>query len=157
MKLYAKNELDMENLGQALGALLVKGDVVALMGDLGAGKTTLTKAIGHKLQVPGYMTSPSYNIVNAYECPKGPVYHADVYRIDDVDALDEIGFFEYLHENGFVLIEWANKIYEDLKEETDQLITIRISHADVGRAVEVDGYNGFNERLKELKYETTRN
>ncbi|MCK8059438.1 MULTISPECIES: tRNA (adenosine(37)-N6)-threonylcarbamoyltransferase complex ATPase subunit type 1 TsaE [unclassified Fusibacter] len=149
MRIHAKNEEMMMHVGHLIAGKLSKGDVVALIGDLGTGKTTLTKAIGEALNIPGYMASPSYNIVNAYECSLGPLYHADVYRIDTIDSLDEIGFFEYLHEGGIVLIEWADKILDELKVETDQLILITIDNHEEGRILELNGYKSFDFEIKE--------
>jgi tRNA threonylcarbamoyladenosine biosynthesis protein TsaE len=73
-----------------------------------------------------------------------------VYRIDTLDSLDEIGFFEYLHEDGIVLIEWANKIIEELKQETEQLILINIeNHEEEGRIINIEGYQTFEFEMKE--------
>lgn len=138
----------MQVLAKAIGNALVGGDVVALIGDLGTGKTTLSKGIGQTLGVEGHMSSPSYTIVNMYNCRFGPLYHSDVYRIDDPSQLEDIGFFDYLHEKGILLVEWADKIKEDLLQETEQYIELHLTVSGEGRCVEISGYGGFEERFK---------
>jgi len=143
----------MQALAACIGKALTKGDVVGLIGDLGTGKTTLSKGMGSALGVEGHMSSPSYTIVNMYACHLGALYHADVYRIDDVAQLDDIGFFDYLHEKGVVLVEWADKIKADLLLETDQYIELQLSPSasGEGRIVHVSGYAAFEERFKALE------
>ncbi len=107
-----------ERFGAALAARLAAGDVVALTGDLGAGKTTLTKAVARGLGVTETLTSPTFTIVQEYESGRLPLYHFDVYRVHDEDELFEIGFDDYLNAGGICLIEWADLIEELLPERT---------------------------------------
>lgn len=123
----------MQEMAGLIGNHLEKGDVLALIGDLGTGKTTLSKGIGAALGIEGHMASPSYTIVNAYASRLGPLYHADVYRIDDADALEDIGFFDYLREGGLVIVEWADKIREALMDEASRYLEISIHPALDGR------------------------
>tara|TARA_Y100000588_G_C14228906_1_gene914361 strand:+ start:1664 stop:2188 length:525 start_codon:yes stop_codon:yes gene_type:complete len=113
--LLIENEEKMQAFGLSLGKLLLKGDVVCLTGDLGAGKTTLTKSIALGLGIDEYVTSPSYTIVNEYE-GRLPLYHFDVYRINDVEEMYELGYEEYFFGSGVCVIEWAGMV-EDLLPE----------------------------------------
>ncbi len=109
-------------LGAKLGKLLKKGDIVCLNGDLGAGKTAFTSGIAKALGICGYITSPTFTIVNEYEGTI-PFYHFDVYRIADPEEMFEIGFEEYLEDRGAVVIEWAELIESILP---DQYISVDI-------------------------------
>jgi tRNA threonylcarbamoyladenosine biosynthesis protein TsaE len=108
-----KNEEDTAALGASIAEGLKPGAVIALTGDLGAGKTTLTKAVARALGVTETLTSPTFTIVQEYESGRMPVYHFDVYRVHGEDDLFELGFDDYLHGKGVCLIEWADLI-EDL-------------------------------------------
>ena len=99
--------------GYKLGNILKKGDVVCLTGGLGTGKTAFTGGIASALGIEGYITSPTFTIVNEYE-GKTPLYHFDVYRIADPSEMFEIGFEEYVEGNGIVVIEWAELIRDIL-------------------------------------------
>ena len=103
-------------IGFKVGRLLKAGDVICLHGDLGTGKTALTSGIAKALGIEGYITSPTFNIVNEYKA-KIPLYHFDVYRIADSEEMFEIGFEEYIEGNGVVVIEWAELIADALPGE----------------------------------------
>ena len=98
-------------LGQHIGRLASPGIVFALNGDLGTGKTTLTQGIAKGLEVPDeyYITSPSYTLVNQYP-GRLPLYHIDLYRIETAAALEDIGLYDILVEEGIIVIEWADKL-----------------------------------------------
>ncbi len=120
MKLHEINirisdESQMRRFGKHLAAVLSAGDIVCLTGDLGAGKTTLTKSIAEGLKVDDYVTSPSYTIVNEYE-GRLKLYHFDVYRINDIEEMYELGHEEYFYGDGVCVIEWAGMIEELLPE-----------------------------------------
>ncbi|KPU26904.1 ATPase [Caloranaerobacter sp. TR13] len=100
------------SFGYKLGKLLKSGDILCLNGDLGAGKTTLTQSIAKGLDVKDYVTSPTFTLINEYE-GRYPVYHFDVYRIDDIDEMYDLGFEEYIYSEGVTIIEWAS-IIEDI-------------------------------------------
>lgn len=108
-----QEEADTQALGLGLAQLLEPGDVVALSGDLGTGKTALTKAVAAGLGVTDMITSPTFTIVCEYTSGRLPLYHFDVYRISEPDELFEIGFEEYIYGEGVSLIEWADLI-EDI-------------------------------------------
>lgn len=103
-------------LGIKLGEILESGDVVCLNGDLGTGKTALANGIAEALGVAGYITSPTFTIVNEYK-GRIPFYHFDVYRIMHPDEMFEIGFEEYINGDGVVVIEWADLIADILPDE----------------------------------------
>ena len=102
-----------EKIAYDVAAFLEPGDVVCLGGDLGAGKTVFAKGLVKALGVEGYVTSPTFTIVNEYS-GRYPIYHFDVYRINDVDEMFEIGFEEYIYGEGISIIEWADNIREIL-------------------------------------------
>ena len=100
-------------LGRKIGEELKVGDVVALTGELGTGKTLFTQGLVQGLGVKGYVKSPSFTIVNKYEGSL-PVYHLDLYRLGDVNEIYELGIEEYLYGDGVCIIEWAEKAYSFL-------------------------------------------
>lgn len=88
------------------------GDVIALLGDLGVGKTVFTKGFGKGLGISEPVVSPTFTILETYDDGRLPLYHFDVYRIGDVEEMEEVGFEEYVFGEGISLIEWANLIEE---------------------------------------------
>ena len=118
-----KNEYETREFGKELGLKAEPGTVIALVGDLGTGKTTLTKAIAEGVGVKDVITSPTFNIVKQYDSGRLPLYHFDVYRIGDVDEMYELGYEEYFYGNGVCVIEWAD-IIEELIPEDALLIEI---------------------------------
>lgn len=104
------------DIGFKLGKLLNAGDVICLNGNLGTGKTALTSGIAKGLGISGYITSPTFTIVNEYSA-KIPLFHFDAYRIADSEEMFEIGFEEYIEGNGVVVIEWADLIKDVLPKE----------------------------------------
>ena len=108
MEIRLNNFEETEEFGIKLGKSLKSGDIVCLNGDLGAGKTTLTKSIGLGLDVKEYITSPTFTLINQYR-GRLPVYHFDVYRLENVDELYDLGFDEYFYGNGVCIVEWAEK------------------------------------------------
>lgn len=105
-----------EEFGENLGSLLRPSDVVCLNGDLGAGKTTLTKSIGKGMGIEDYITSPTFTIINEYYS-KLNLYHFDTYRLENIDDIEYLGFDEYFYGDGVCIIEWADKIRNFLPEE----------------------------------------
>lgn len=99
-----------------LGESAKKGQVYALDGDLGTGKTVFTKGFAAGLGVQEPVNSPTFTIVQEYDDGRLPLYHFDVYRIGDVEEMDEIGFEDYLYGEGVCFIEWAKFVEELLPE-----------------------------------------
>lgn len=98
-------------IGEVLGKALVKGDIVALIGELGSGKTLFTRGIAKGLNISDKytITSPTFNLINEYP-GRVFLYHMDIYRLGSINELDDIGFEEYFNKDGVVVIEWAEKI-----------------------------------------------
>ncbi len=111
-------------LGQKMAENAKPQDVIALVGDLGVGKTVFAKGFAKGLGITEPITSPTFTIVCEYEEGRLPLYHFDVYRIEDFEELFEIGFEEYLYGNGVCLVEWADKFLEELPEKTT-VVTIK--------------------------------
>ena len=107
---------ETQELGKKLGSSLKKGDIVALCGELGSGKTTIIQGITSGLGVSKdiYVNSPSFVILKQYS-GKFPIYHFDLYRLKDFRELIEIGYPDLFHNKGVMLIEWAEKIEEYLE------------------------------------------
>ena len=133
--MYTKNEEELQSLGERLGYLLEKNDVLILTGELGAGKTTFTKGLAKGLQISQMIKSPTYTIVREYE-GRLPLYHLDVYRIEgDADSID---LDEFLFGGGVTVIEWGHLLgdalpdtyleLEILNEEELQALGERLGH-----------------------------
>lgn len=110
-------------LGQRLGAEAKPGEVYTLVGDLGVGKTVLTQGIALGLGIEESVCSPTFTIVQVYDEGRMPFYHFDVYRIGDIEEMDEIGYEDYFYGDGLTMIEWANLI-EEILPTTRKDITI---------------------------------
>lgn len=136
---------ETEKFGIFLGANLNPGDVVCLNGDLGAGKTTLTKSIAKGLGIDDYVTSPTFTIVNEYY-GKTDLYHIDTYRLDDKIDVDYLGFDEYFYSDGVTIVEWAEKIRDALPEE---YMEINIKSLDDKRDLEIKYLGNRFDELKE--------
>jgi len=126
-------------LGKHLGEGLRKGDVVALTGELGSGKTVLSRGIAHGLGVHcGYaITSPTFTLINEYPARQGTFYHLDLYRLAGTVDLEDVGFEEYLQADGVMVIEWAEKIRDCLPDGT---LSIVFSYVDeTTRGLQISG------------------
>lgn len=99
-------------LGRQLARQLQPGDVCALVGELGVGKTVFTQGIAEGLGVTEPICSPTFTIVQVYEGGRMPFYHFDVYRIVDPEEMEEIGYEDYFYGGGFTMVEWADLITE---------------------------------------------
>ena len=109
-------------MGRRLGAAAKPGEVYTLLGDLGVGKTVLTQGIADGLGIMEPVSSPTFTIVQVYEEGRMPFYHFDVYRIGDIEEMDEIGYEDYFYGEGLTMIEWANLIEEILPKERKEII-----------------------------------
>ncbi|MCO6047884.1 tRNA (adenosine(37)-N6)-threonylcarbamoyltransferase complex ATPase subunit type 1 TsaE [Aeoliella sp. ICT_H6.2] len=132
---------DTDQLGQHIAAVAQPGDVVALVGTLGAGKTRLVQSIATALGNPAEaITSPTFVLVNEYTAGRLPVYHFDVYRLKDDDEFLELGAEEYFDREGVTLIEWGDRV-EHLLPERASIVAIELADADE-RQVVVTGAMG---------------
>lgn len=111
------SETETRAFGESLGKTAKPGTVYTLTGDLGVGKTVLTQGFAKGLGVTEYVNSPTFTIVQEYEDGRLPFYHFDVYRIGDIEEMDEIGYEDYFYGEGVCLIEWAELIEELLPEK----------------------------------------
>ena len=108
-------------VGKELAMTAEPGQVFTLIGDLGVGKTVLTQGMAEGLGIEEPVNSPTFTIVQVYEEGRMPFYHFDVYRIGDVEEMDEIGYEDYFYGEGLCLIEWANLIEEILPDTYTQI------------------------------------
>ena len=143
--MYTKNEEELLALGERLGNLLEKNDVLILTGELGAGKTTFTKGLAKGLDIYQMIKSPTYTIVREYE-GRLPLYHLDVYRIEgDADSID---LDEFLFGGGVTVIEWGHLLGEDLP---DSYLELEFLKEDAGRQLRSNAQGHRAEQLlKEL-------
>ena len=111
------SEKDTFNIGKELGEKCKPGDIILLNGDLGVGKTVFTKGFGKGLGIEEPISSPTFTIMQIYEEGRIPLYHFDVYRIADIEEMDEIGYEDYFYGEGVCLIEWAEHIEEILPDK----------------------------------------
>lgn len=149
VKIVLKGLKETEEFGQKLGSLLEGGDLLSLTGDLGAGKTTLTKSIGIGLEISDYITSPTFTLINEY---KGRVwlYHFDVYRLEGEEDLLDLGYEDYFYSNGVTIVEWGDKI-EDILPENRININIKKGKKLDERIVTLSGKGKRYEKIvKEL-------
>ncbi len=117
-EIVIRNEEDTKAFGIELAKSLEPNSVIALIGDLGTGKTTLTKYIAEGLGIAEMITSPTFTIVCEYHSGRIPFYHFDVYRLGDSEDLFETGVEEYFYAGGVCVIEWADQIAEILPDDT---------------------------------------
>lgn len=147
LKLRTHAARETRAFGERLAPYLSEGAIVALSGELAAGKTTMIQGICTGLAVDGGVESPTFTLVNEYR-GRRPVYHIDCYREQRLDEWLELGIYEYLYGNGVTLIEWAERIEPLLPEHT---IHIRISHLmtdEEGREIELWGCPELEKNLK---------
>jgi len=117
------SEEETKEFGHKLAEELNPGDILGLIGDLGTGKTALTRYIAEGLGITDRISSPTFTIVKEYLDNDTPLYHFDVYRVSDYDELFNIGFEEYLygeggHKKGISMVEWADLVKDDMPPET---------------------------------------
>ncbi len=116
LTIETNSEKETYSLGYRMGQKAHRGQVFTLVGDLGTGKTVFTKGVAAGLGIEEPVSSPTFTIVQIYEEGRLPFYHFDVYRIGDIEEMDEIGYEDYVYGEGVCLIEWADLISEILPE-----------------------------------------
>lgn len=145
-KIYLKEEKDTLELGKKIGNLIFDGALLCLNGDLGAGKTSITKGIALGVGISDDITSPTFTIVNEYSENNRLLYHFDVYRIGDSSEMYDIGFDEYMESDGIKIIEWSDIIDDILPEER---LDIRIKYEIQGRTVQIDSLGDKYKKIEE--------
>lgn len=116
MKIETKNARETFQLGEKIGKKALPGQIYTLNGDLGVGKTVFTQGVASGLGIREPVNSPTFTILQEYEGGRLPFYHFDVYRIGDIEEMEEIGYDDYFFGEGICLIEWAQLIEEILPE-----------------------------------------
>ena len=138
IELSVRRADDMRGLGAALGSILEAGDVVSLTGDLGAGKTTLVQGAAQGLGVEGRpVVSPTFTLVRQYR-GRVPIYHLDVYRLDRIQEVLDLGFEEYADPDGVTFVEWGDAI-EGLLPESYLEVELWTRAEDEGRLAFLSG------------------
>ncbi|WML58059.1 tRNA (adenosine(37)-N6)-threonylcarbamoyltransferase complex ATPase subunit type 1 TsaE [Neobacillus sp. PS2-9] len=140
------NSEETSTLAERLAQLLQPGDVIALEGDLGAGKTTFTKGLAKGLEVKKTVNSPTFTIIKEYK-GRLPLYHMDVYRV--ADAFEDLGFDEYFEGDGVTVVEWAHLIEEQLPQELLTIFLYR-EEEDQRKMVFVPKGNRYEQLCKEI-------
>ena len=135
---YTSSAQETINLGKKIGFLLQKGDVIALQGTLAAGKTTITKGIAQALGIEEEITSPTFCLISEYY-GKMNLYHMDVYRLDGAEDFINLGTDDMIYGDGVSIIEWSEKIMEELPKST--IIIRLIPQEDGGRKIEIENWN----------------
>ena len=119
-------------LGEALGRVLRPTDVLVLTGDLGAGKTQLTKGVARGMGVTDDVTSPTFTIGMVYEGSRMPLYHFDLYRLDSADQLEDTGLFDVLGADGPCLIEWGEQFSREIGDDRVDVFVSRLDDEVAG-------------------------
>lgn len=124
-------------LGKKIGAMLKKGDVIAMQGTLAAGKTTITKGIAEALGIKDNITSPTFCLISEYS-GKMPIYHMDVYRLGGAEDFADLGTDDMIYGEGVCIIEWSEKIMSELPKKT---IILKIEPQNDGsRIITIDNW-----------------
>lgn len=113
-KITSLNVEETQRIAAALAKVVVPGTVIALEGDLGAGKTHFTQGLARGLGVGEAVTSPTFNVMSVYDQGRLPLYHFDLYRLEDALELEDIAFYDYVEADGVSCIEWAAKFPEEI-------------------------------------------
>ena len=138
---------DTYELGEKIGQMAKPGMVISLTGDLGVGKSVFTQGLAKGLGIEEPVNSPTFTIVQVYEEGRLPLHHFDVYRIGDIEEMDEIGYEDYFYGEGVCLIEWADLIREILPEQMCR-VTIEkdLEKGFDYRKITLEGFKGIEEQ-----------
>ena len=146
-KITSLNVEETQRIAAALAKVVVPGTVIALEGDLGAGKTHFTQGLARGLGVGEAVTSPTFNVMSVYDQGRLPLYHFDLYRLEDALELEDIAFYDYVEADGVSCIEWAAKFPEEIPA---QALWISITtREDNVRSIEVRTASGETQVLND--------
>lgn len=148
MSKQLKSDQETIAFGQKLGHLLQAGDVLVLSGDLGVGKTTLSKGIAQGLNITAMIKSPTYTLIREYEEGRLPLYHMDVYRLAGVA---DLGLEEYFLGDGVCLVEWGEQIKDELPPDYLQLTLKKLANGTT-RELSWEGFGQMQERAEQLNH-----
>ena len=136
MKIITKSEKETQEAGEKLVQTLAPGSVVAMYGDLGAGKTAFVRGMTRGLGINFPVSSPTFNVVNEYP-GKVPLFHFDMYRISDSDAMYDIGWDDYLERGGICAVEWSENVEEAFEPGTVKVNITKLGDTEREITVEV--------------------
>lgn len=138
MQYFTNSAEETERLGQRLGETLRGGEVVAYLGELGAGKTAFTRGLARGLGISMRVTSPTYTIVNEYTGGRLPLFHFDMYRLGSEEELFDIGWEDYLARGAVCVVEWSEKVQDAFFGDE---IVVRIDKlSDTERRITIDNW-----------------
>lgn len=146
ISVITKKAQETEYIGQRMANFLSPGDVIILIGDLGAGKTLFVQGVAKGLGIEDEITSPTFTIIQEYGEGRLPLYHMDVYRITSPKEMEDLGYEEYFYGQGVTFIEWGNLILDLLPEEH---LTLEFSLVEEGREISFYPQGRHYERLVE--------
>lgn len=136
MKIITKSETETQQAGAELVKTLAPGSVVAMYGDLGAGKTAFVRGMTRGLGIDFPVSSPTFNVVNEYP-GKVPMFHFDMYRLGSADELFDIGWDDYLERGGICAVEWSENVEEAFEPGTVKVTITKLGDSEREITVEV--------------------
>ena len=145
IKIMTASPRETEELGAKIAAVLKGNEMIALFGDLGAGKTAFTRGLCKGLDISDGVSSPTFAIVNVYN-GRLPVYHFDMYRIADADDLFATGYYDYIG-NGVIVIEWSENIESELETDAIRIRIGKTEHED-HRVFEIEGLDHYADIIR---------
>ena len=139
MEFVTHSEAETEALGQRLAERLDAGSVLAFSGGLGMGKTAFTRGLALGLGYTGRVTSPTFTIVNEYRGGRLPLFHLDLYRLNGSDALWDIGWGDYLDQQGIAVVEWSEQAPDAMPPDAVRGIISRHPESENWRVIQIEG------------------
>ena len=137
MTFYSNSAEETEKIGSLFARSLKGTEVIALYGDMGAGKTTFVRGMAEFFGIKDMVSSPTFSIINEYDCKKFKIYHFDMYRITSWEGLESTGFFDYLG-TGVIIVEWSENIEAALPKGFIK-VTIQKGNGENERRIEIEG------------------
>ena len=138
MEFITNSPEETERVGAALGAVLAPGSILAYEGDLGAGKTAFTRGLARGLGATEQVTSPTYTIVNEYLSGRMPLFHFDMYRIEDDDELYSMGYYDYVDSGAYCIVEWSENIESSIPSDAIFVTISRCEDDENKRNINID-------------------